>query len=357
MSARTATKARGAKGEARVRWQGGVHLVGTPLWCDALFARDACFVSHAHVGHAGRHRQVIATEVTAKLLFGTAGPGEAPRRTARASRVAQAPDRTTLAVPLGRPFSLGTSRLELYPSGYFLGASSLLVETKDGVRVAYAGSVNPAGGGLGGQGELRACDVLVVNATFGQARFRFPPAKDTQVAVASFVAHAHAEGKTPVLLTSTLGGGAELVSLLGSTYSLRVHRSLLELEGHLRELAYPRPQVRPLAGRVGDGDDVEVVVWPTQAYPARALLKIRRARVALVSGLALEAAVPRSLGVDAAFPLSQEADHDTLVSYVRETGAREVYLVGAGADELARELRSSRLVAHTLGPPQQLTLL
>src|SRR5262245_44831781 len=104
-----------------VEWREGVHIVGTPLWCDARHTREACFVSSARVPGARRHRQVLATDVTLRLL---------PEAHERAKH-------STLAVPLGRPFTLGTLRLELFRSGFMPGAASLMIESK-GVRVIYA---------------------------------------------------------------------------------------------------------------------------------------------------------------------------------------------------------------------------
>src|SRR5262245_63134645 len=91
-----------------IEWRDGVHIVGTPLWCDARRAREACFVSSALVPEAGRHKQVIATAETLALL------PEASRQ--------------PLAVPFGRPFTLGNVRLELFPSGLIPGAASLQVD-------------------------------------------------------------------------------------------------------------------------------------------------------------------------------------------------------------------------------------
>ena len=79
-----------------------MHLTGTPIWCDARRRRDVCFVSSSErVGRAG-HGQLIATPITLALLGAEVGH---------------------LAVPVHRPFTLGTTRLSLIPSGRGLGAA------------------------------------------------------------------------------------------------------------------------------------------------------------------------------------------------------------------------------------------
>ena len=43
---------------APVSWRDGIHITGTPLWCDALRTRDVCFLSspNAHDRLIGLHR-------------------------------------------------------------------------------------------------------------------------------------------------------------------------------------------------------------------------------------------------------------------------------------------------------------
>src|SRR5262245_47485879 len=106
---------------APVTWRDGVHLTGTPVWCDARRRRDVCFVSSAdRVGRAG-HGQLIATPLTLALLDARGGGH--------------------LGVPLHRRFTLGTLRLELLASGRGAGAAALHVDAASGPRVLYAGAI------------------------------------------------------------------------------------------------------------------------------------------------------------------------------------------------------------------------
>lgn len=334
---------KGAGGKPRVVWKGGVHLAGTPLWCDALSVREACFLSSARVAEARRHRQVIATDATLKLL---------PRP--RPGRVAT----TTLAVPYGRPFSLGPLRLELFPSGHVVGGASLAVDL-GGPRVVYAGTVNPAGGGLAGAAEVRPCDTLVLDGSFGHPRFRFPGAAETAAELGAWLDRTLAEGSTPVLLADPLATAPDLALLLHPVVPLRAHRGIVDLVRKLRGLGHARlPALRRFEGTPARG---EVVLWPADGHGgparrARAIAGIRRPRVALVSGWAMDPEVLEGLEADAGFALAAQAGWDELIEYVRQTGAREVYLTGGG-EELARELAARGLSAWLLGPPRQLALL
>ena len=73
---------------APVTWRDGVHLTGTPIWCDARRRRDVCFVSSAdRVGRTG-HGQLIGTPITLALL-GARATATSPCRCASGSRSAR----------------------------------------------------------------------------------------------------------------------------------------------------------------------------------------------------------------------------------------------------------------------------
>jgi putative mRNA 3-end processing factor len=291
---------------SEVVWKAGVHVVGTPIWCDAERTREACFVSHAGVPRAARHRQVIATDVTLKLL-GIAG----------------------LAAPYGRPFALGQVRVELFPSGYCPGSASLVVE-HGGERVIYAGMV-------GHGAETRAGDVLVIDGAAPAVTTAPEAVRDE---LAAWVARERAEGAIPILLCDPLARGLELVKLLGGTHRLRVHRQLVELARRLRGTGAALPPVRRLEGTPAAG---EVVIWPLEARDAGAIARIRRGRPVVVEA-------------GGEFPWSARAGRDELVRYAAATGARRVHVTGGG-EALAAALARPGVEVTTLGPPRQLALL
>jgi len=169
---------------APVVWRDGVHLTGTPIWCDARRRRDVCFASAADRVTRG-HGQLIGTPETLALV------GE----------------RSDLAVPLRRRFTLGTLRLELVPSGRGLGGAALHVDVA-GKTVLYAGVIRTALGGLGEPAEVRACDAVVVAAPF--AAETFPPIDAVAADVRAWAAERLADH--PVLVADTLLDAIEVAS-------------------------------------------------------------------------------------------------------------------------------------------------
>jgi hypothetical protein len=292
-----------------VEWREGIHVLGTPLWCDARHTREACFVSSARVPGARRHRQVLATDVTIKLL---------PDAPARALH-------STLAVPLGRPFTLGTLRLELFPSGFMPGAASLSADVS-GVRLLYAGFVNPRSAAC----EARKGDVLVVDASFAAPRFRFPPPADMLAEAKAWTEKIAREGGTPVLLAEPLGGALELLRVL--SVPIVAHRSIVAAGKKLGLPAARRLEGAPPAG--------SAVLWPVASRES--LASLRRARVALVDPRAQDAAFSSPLSLDAAFPWSDHPDAETLARYIAQTAASEIHVTNA-SPETARLLGADPL--------------
>jgi putative mRNA 3-end processing factor len=324
-----------------VEWRGGVHVRGTPVWCDARTTREACFVSSAIVPEARRHRQIIATQATLALL-----PG--------AGALASKGARRALAVPYGRSFTLGDARLEIFPSGTMVGAASLHVDV-GGTRVVYAGSVDPRGGRLGGAGELRVCDVLVVDATYAHPRFELPPVAEALAAVRAFVDEARGAGDTPVLLASPLALGPDLAVALAGL-PLRGDRAIVEAARKLRGLGVEIPPVARLSAPPAPG---EVVLWPPARRDAALVVSAPRARFALVSGWARDPEVTARLRVDRAIPFGESAGHRELLDYIVATGAGVVHLTSGGGREgdLVAALAAKGVRAQRLGPPEQLSLL
>src|SRR4051812_48627747 len=163
---------------APVSWRDGVHLTGTPIWCDARRRRDVCFVSSAdRVVRAG-HGQLIGTPITLALIADETGH---------------------LAVPVHRPFTLGTLRLGLIPSGRSLGAAALHVDTGAGT-VLYAGAIRTVGEDAA---EVRSCDALVVGAPFGEPHHRFPKVDEVCDQLVAWVRRQLKANRTPVLVVDT----------------------------------------------------------------------------------------------------------------------------------------------------------
>jgi hypothetical protein len=372
-----------------VTWRDGVHLTGTPIWCDARRRRDVCFLSSAdRVGRAG-HGQLIGTAITLALLD-AAGAGN-------------------LAVPLRQRFTLGTVRLELIPSGRGFGAAALHADVA-GKTVLYAGAVRTTAGGAGDAAELRSCDAVVVAAPYGQPHHRFPPLATAIEQTVEWARAQLAARRWPVLWVDSVLDGLEVASLLAAhDLPLAGGRALREAGQRIADLVPPpqlvdgaiaigrtvgpraagrdsRPPARvtvpaPDLSR-GDlqapsdlalgsqtfrrppafeatsgipaiaapGREPRAIIWldADRASLARTLGD-RPIATALVSARAIDGAT----GNDAAFAWASAADRTQLLGWIEATGAREVFVTGACAEPIVAAIGAR---ARVIGPPHQMTL-
>lgn len=355
-------------------WRAGVHVTGSGLWCDAPRAQSLCFLSSAQVLHGLRQ---LGTQWDALLCS---------ERTWRlySSLTPQVIKPSSLLLsPPGRPFQLGTLRLELFPSGGLPGATALWLRLPSGREVAYAGAPNPSVAFAELRGcetmQVRPAEALVCHAPLAAVDSALPSLDEAWSLLRGALATAQAQSALVVLLCPPLSTAPALVSLLAEDQKT----AELPLYGHplvLRACKPGRPSaaasralgqrprrfVRPLHGGA-------VLLWPLPTdEPMPPLTRLcgdftPQVHVILCSGAALlpdvVAACRASLAASGlelrtTLPFPDLIDKDGLLRYVADAGARRLYLTAGYSESLAAALRQTRtpVQVEPLGPPRQLGL-
>lgn len=337
-------------------WRAGVHLPGTRLWCDALRAHDLCFISDAQASMRGGRAigTLLCTERTLRLRRALGEPARAAE--------------SVLLSPVGRPFHLGALRLELFPSGQAPGAASLWVKLQSGQCVIYAGAPCPQPT-LGAEPmQLRAATALICAAPLAAHPGELPDRAAALRTLQDHVSQSRAAGAATVILCSPLPGAPLIWSpLIAAGVPVVIHpaimRSLLAHKelGLLPATPAPRRFTRPLPPGT-------VLLWPAatplpppsrlQAPQARALHVILSIGAALAAPLVarVRAALPPPATLTAAVPLADGLDRPSLLRYIADSEARQVYLTAGYSDALATTLRRTGVHLAPLGPPRQLPL-
>ena len=292
-------------------WRDGVHITGTPIWCDARRRRDVCFVSSADRLANADHGQLVATPMTLALLG--AGPGH-------------------LAVPLRRPFTLGTLRLELLPSGRTLGAAALHVAL--GTRgVLYAGAIRTIG--RDEPAEVRESDAVIVAAFVDRA---LKPREEVAGELVKWLT-ARVEQKPTVIVDSASDGLEVAARLLAAKLPVAGSRAVRAAAAIATAPALRAPPKKA----------PHVLIATAQEKGRAAPDKAARAPTALVSVRACE---PQP-GFDAKFAWPFTADKKQLLAWIDHTNARSVFVTGPKAEPIAAAIGER---ATVLGPPHQMSL-
>ena len=272
-------------------WRDGVHLTGTPIWCDARRRRDVCFVSSADRIGPG-HGQLIATPVTLALIGA----------------------KDQLGVPLRRPFTLGTLRLELIPSGRGVGAAALHVDAGER-SVLYAGAIRTTAQPSLEGADVRAADAVVVASPLAE-EVELPALPQAAERLASWVR----EQATSVIVVDSIVDGIEIITWL-------------------RSLGIDVAATRALR-------EAKLAAGLTEPAPkGPVLVKLESDRTKLPAG----ASVYRVSARNWPFVASDRA----LVTWIEQTRAKQVFVTGAGAERIVGAIG---LRAKRLGPPTQMSL-
>jgi len=313
----------------------GLYLPAADLHLDARSAPGTVFVSHAHADHCSHASRILCTPETAALH--------------RARRGA----RDSVAVPLDTPVRVGEAEVVLRSAGHALGSAMIVARSAQGTA-AYTGDYKLRPNPFAPPAQIPRCDALIMECTFGEPRYRFPPDAELVDRLRQFVDDAFAAGATPVVLAYALGKGQEaLYHLTSAGYDVVLHGAIANMCQLHVELghSFPGPGTwsRYRRGEVGD----RVLLTTPSTRKTAMVQQLEAKRIVYLTGWAYH---PGAFNIykdcDLVLPLSDHADFDELVRTATESGAARVYTVH-GPESFSQHLRSIGIDAeHLAAHPQ-----
>ncbi len=324
-------------GRSRVSWRDGVHLVGTPIWCDASLLRQVCFVSSADAAGTAKHHQMIATEGTHTLLNAIAGKDK----------------NSALSTPLGRPFTLGSHRLELFASGVGMGAASLVADVGES-RIVYAGSINTQPSPTAQTSDVRTCDTLIIDGEYADEHYIFPSFDEAADLTAKHCNAVTREGGVSILLVRTVTKAIDVaIALANRGLDLSAHRSFFTVMKQLGETLGLK-RIRRATNTPKPGT---TILWPLKARSTLNRISVpEKSQITLLSGRAKDSSFVEALEIDGAIAWSQKADSKQLAQYINTTGASDVHFLGSRETSSWKQIRGTGANVFPLGPPRQMSL-
>ncbi len=280
---------------------------GTSIGLDSP-SGDIPFLSHAHSDHTSglkRQRRLISTPETLDLAGINAEIIKPP----------------------------GTRMLD---AGHMLGARQLAVEG-DGERIVYSGDICLTPNIFGFKADIPQCDRLIMEATYGDPSYNFPPLEDVHRQISRWVT----ENQSSNLIIGCyhLGKAQEMIRILNECsvvpvvtektdafcsvygkYGFKLERILVGTEEAEEAMSRSFVAIVPMnkARRYFAARLAKAFDCPTLC--------------AVATGWALH----YRFNTDAAFPLSDHAGFNDLVHYAEQTGARDIeFFCGNGERVLA----------------------
>jgi Cft2 family RNA processing exonuclease len=226
----------------------------------------------------------------------------------------------------------------------------IVARGEDGVA-AYTGDFKLRPNPFSPDASIPRCDALVMECTFGEPRYRFPPDEELIGRLLAFVEEALRLEATPVVLAYALGKGQEaLYHLTRAGFDVAVHGAIANMCQLHVQLGhhFPGPGTwsRYKRGAVGN----RVLLTTPSTRKTAMVQKLPRRRIVYLTGWAYHPGAHNMYkDCDLVLPLSDHADFDELVRTARESGAATIYTTH-GPASFSRHLQSLGLNAEHIAP-------
>jgi Cft2 family RNA processing exonuclease len=301
-------------------YDGGLKITAIDLAVDCRRRQPRGFISHAHTDHMARHELAFCTPATAALYQRRYG------------------QRPTRAMPFGQPLEIGGLRLTAHPAGHVFGSAMLLVESGH-QRLLYTGDFKLRHSRTAEAADPPRADVLVMECTFGDPKYRLPPREQTVAELIGIVQRVLAMGKTPVIEAYVLGKAQEVLRILvDHGVPVVQHRLVVEISEVYERHGCDLGSVPVLDGPAYPEASGMAIVAPPRWQKGAAISGLRNAVRIAATGWAIDASFRLRRGYDYAVPLSDHADYDELLECVERVQPRVVYCTH-GPESFADRLR------------------
>ena len=325
-------------------WSDDLKISGTEIYLDSRGGRPECFISHAHSDHLGRHGHAFATADTAALA---------------AHRIGEQPT-TILPYRETVAFDIDT-RLTTHPAGHVLGSAMLYVQRPEG-SLLYTGDFKLRPSLTVPPAEPVRADVLVMESTYGQPHFRFPPWRETADRLVAIATDALKAGRQPVVMGYSLGKAQEVVRILTDAgLPVTCHGAVASMNDLHVARGVPLGPYRRYAAADFHGkgaidlDERGVLVAPPQVARSGFVTKFDGPVRVMMSGWGLLKGAQFRYGVDHVLPLSDHADYGELLELIERVQPKRIY-THHGFRDFADRLRAMGHDATTAKPDEQLRL-
>ena len=324
------------------------------LWIDSMRSRERGYVSHGHSDHAREHQIVVTTPNTAAICR------------ARFSRKAQRPPQLSLLARTERkqisvsfeehrfnePWEERDHRLTLFSAGHVLGSSQLLIEGERGSFV-YTGDFKLEPGYTTEPPEVKKCDVVLMECTFGRPQYAFPPREEIAGQMVAFARESLEAGIVPVFFAYSLGKAQEAIAMLGGAgIPLTVHAAVDSMSKVYEACGVSLPPYTRYDADMFDRNTA--LIWPPSGSLPRALRDLK-VQTAVLTGWAVDRGALFRYGTERGFALSDHADYPALIKYIELAQPRKV-LLNHGWRDFVYRLRALGIDAEYLEENPQLTL-
>jgi Cft2 family RNA processing exonuclease len=329
-----------------------LYVADLDLWIDSLRPRSRCYISHGHADHARAHDVVVTSTNNAavcRLRFSR----RAARRSPQAAPPEGARDVRFETHDFNVPWRVGRHELTLFSAGHVLGSAQLLIEGERG-RFVYTGDFKLERSHTAEAPEVKRCDVVLMECTYGRPQYVFPPRAEVAGAMVAWARRTLEDGAVPIFYAYSLGKAQEALAILGRAgLPLTVHGAIASMAAVYAAAGVALPPYERYDARTFDG--ARVLVWPPSGRALPSAVRGKAVRTAALTGWVIGKGANYRHGTDTGFPLSDHADFPALLRYVELAQPKKV-LLNHGWKDFVYRLRRLGVDAEYLESNPQLAL-
>ena len=334
-----------------------LYVSALDLWIDSMKPRERCYVSHGHSDHAREHQTIVTSVNSAKICrvrFARRNGQPAQQSLLETAQPQKRPQCDFEEHDFNEPWHVSEHRLTLFSAGHILGSSQLLIESENGAFV-YTGDFKLDPSLTAEAPEVKRCDVLLMECTYGRPQYAFPPREEVAAQIVAFAQETLEANGVPVFFAYSLGKAQEAIAILGhSGIATTVHGSVHSISKIYEEAGVQLPPYSRYDADAFDG--CCALVWPPSGRTLPKAIRGRKAKTAILTGWSVDRSTTFRYGVDRAFPLSDHADYPALLRYIELAQPRKV-LLNHGWRDFAYRLQRLGIDAEYLEENPQLSLL
>jgi putative mRNA 3-end processing factor len=278
-----------------------VKLIFDPVSSKGLTRDVKIFISHAHSDHTygfSLKNKKYATPETREIYEKIKG-----------RKVMNIED-----VSIGDQVKFDDVEVKLLNSGHILGSSQFKVSTPE-KTILYTGDINCIDTLITTAAEPEECDELIIEATYGNPFYVFPERNKVYGDMVKWAFKKINEGKIPVFKAYAVGKSQEIVKLFNVYTNIPV---ACDFKVAKVNQAYLKSNIL-LNYKEKFKESEAKKEFPLIYVSSNPIINEEDFAKAVATGWAL------NLTRDA-FPLSNHADFNQLINYIKQTKAKKIYL-------------------------------
>ncbi len=212
--------------------------------------------------------------------------------------------------------------ITLHDAGHSLGSRMMLLEDKhNGEKLLYTGDYNTLSKYCG-KAEPIDCDLLIVDSTYGNKRFRFPRYEEEIHRMLGYIRKYIKEEIPLIINTYSFGKPQEICSILQD------NRIGFSVDNKIKQVNQQIDCNFSMEGR------------NSNIFITRRLQRTKdKQKIIAVSGHAMSPFLYKMRDIDESFVISDHADYPSGIEFVRDCNPRRVFTVFGHENDFARSIR------------------